>query len=201
MTWQYSDPSFSPLPGAKALSGRLGNSLYEIEVPAGWNGQLVLYAHGFNGFEPFLIVSPPSLRQHFIDQGFAWGASSFSANGYDPQSGVDDTLALLDYFKQNVGTPSRVYLDGASMGGHVVVASLEQHPGVYSGALSECGVVAGVSEMDYLLSYAAVGQYFAGLNLLPVKDFKTFQSDVSRSLIPALGDPKQKDTYAQGRCL
>jgi len=31
--WQYSDPSFQPLAVARALSGRLRNALYEIEVP------------------------------------------------------------------------------------------------------------------------------------------------------------------------
>jgi prolyl oligopeptidase family protein len=199
VTWQFSDPAFTALPGSRALYGRLGNALYEIEVPGNWNGQLVLYAHGFDGFEPFLIVNPPSLRQHFISQGFAWGASSFSANGYDPQDGVDDTLALLDYFKGAVGAPSRVYLDGESMGGHVVVASLEQHPGIYSGALSECGVVAGVKEMDYLLSYAAVGSYLAGLDLLPVKNLDAYRNSVSRYLVPALGDPTTKTLTAKGR--
>jgi len=197
--WQFSDPSFAPLPGARALSGRLAGSLYEIEVPDQWNGELVMYAHGFNGYEPFLIVAPPALRRTFVQEGFAWAASSFSDNGYDPQSGVDDTLALLDYFRQTVGRPSRVYLDGASMGGHVVVSSLEERPGVYSGALSECGVVAGVEEMDFLLSYAAVGQYLAGQSLLPVSDISAYKQKLNAQVVPALGDPATKRLTRAGR--
>jgi len=197
--WQDSDPSFTALPGARARYGKLGQALYEIEVPSQWNGEVVMYAHGFVGSEPFLLVSPPPLRQHLIDKGFAWAASSFSQNGYDPQSGVDDTLALLDFFRQNVGEPSRAYIYGSSMGGHVVVSSLEEHPGVYAGALSECGVVAGVEEMDYLLGYEALGQYFAGLNLLPVHDIDAYEVSVRNSLIPLLGNPTTKRLTPQGR--
>lgn len=196
--WQLSDPKFAPLPAARALYGQLGSSIYEIEVPDQWNGELVMYAHGFRGAEPFLIVGPPPLRNHFIQGGFAWAASSFSSNGYDPQAGVDDTLALLDYFKKNVGQPKRTYIDGTSMGGHVVVASLEQHPDVYAGALSECGVVAGVKEMDYLVSYETLGQYFAGLELLPIKNFGTYTNAVTQKLIPTLGDSSGKTLTAKG---
>jgi hypothetical protein len=199
VVWQFSDPAFTPLAGARALYGRLGGALYEIEIPDTWNGSLVMYAHGFNGYEPFLIVAPPPLRQHFIEEGYAWAASSFSDNGYDPQAGVDDTLALLDYFRQAAGQPSRVYIDGASMGGHVVVSSLEQHPGVYSGALSECGVVAGVEEMDFLVGYTAVGQYVAGLNLLPVTDIEAYKAKLTGQVITALGNPATKRLTQAGR--
>lgn len=199
VVWQLSDPAFTALAGARALYGRLGAALYEIEVPDQWNGELVMYAHGFNGSQPFLIVEPPPLRQYFIQEGFAWAASSFSDNGYDPQSGVDDTLALLDHFQQAVGQPSRTYIYGSSMGGHVVVSSLEQHPGIYAGALSECGVVAGVEELDYLLGYAAIGEYMAGFNLLPASDIKAYEAAVNEQVIPALRDPATKRLTQQGR--
>ena len=196
--WQLTDPKFTALPNARALYGQLGGSIYEIEVPKSWNGELVMYAHGFHGSEPFLIVGPPPLRNHLIGEGFAWAASSFSANGYDPQGGVDDTLALLDYFKANVAQPKRTYIDGTSMGGHVVVASLEQHPDIYAGALSECGVVAGVKEMDYLASWETLGQYFAGLRLLPVTNFEAYTNAIRQKLIPALGDSSGKNLTPKG---
>lgn len=198
VNWQRSDPTFQPLAGARALYGDLSGAVYEIEVPSRWNGELVMYAHGFRGTEPFLIVGPPPLRRHFIEGGFAWAASSFSANGYDPQTGVDDTLALLQLFKQKVGQPTRTYIDGTSMGGHVVVASLEQHPDVYSGALSECGAVAGVKEMDYLTSYAAVGQYLADVRLLPITNLGAYEEAMRRNVIPALGDSSGKRLTLKG---
>ena len=37
----------------------LGNAAYAIEMPAQWNGELVLWAHGFAGFDTVVTVDPP----------------------------------------------------------------------------------------------------------------------------------------------
>lgn len=196
--WQPTDPKFAALPGARALYGTLDRAVYEIEVPDNWNGQLVMYAHGYVGFEPFLIVQPPPLRAYLIKEGFAWAASSFSANGYSPQGDIEDTLALLDYFKRAVGPPARTYIYGTSMGGHVVTSSLEQYPDAYNGGLSECGVVAGVKEMDYLVSYAAVAQFLTGVQLLPVQNARAYMAASDR-LIPELGGSSGQSLSNKGR--
>lgn len=46
-TWQMGDPAFEALPGAKAFFGQYEGGIYKIEIPDNWNGELVLYAHGF----------------------------------------------------------------------------------------------------------------------------------------------------------
>ena len=51
------DPAFEPLPGARADFGRLGGSVYQIEVPAHWNGRLVLFMHGYGELAPDAEVS------------------------------------------------------------------------------------------------------------------------------------------------
>jgi hypothetical protein len=78
------DPAFQPLPGARADFGRLGGSVYQIELPAHWNGRLVLYMHGYGELRPIAQVSPPAIRRYLIGQGFAWGASSFSSTSLMP---------------------------------------------------------------------------------------------------------------------
>ena len=40
---------FDPLPGAEAYWGVRSGAGYQMEVPENWNGDLVLYAHGFRG--------------------------------------------------------------------------------------------------------------------------------------------------------
>src|SRR5256885_5318852 len=45
--WQISEASFDALPGAKVSFGQYSGGLYRIEIPEDWNGDLVLYAHGF----------------------------------------------------------------------------------------------------------------------------------------------------------
>ena len=43
--------------------GVLGVSGYRVEVPANWNGKLVMYAHGFAGIGNVLSVQNPSIRR------------------------------------------------------------------------------------------------------------------------------------------
>lgn len=147
--WVIADPSFEARPGATAYFGEHAGSGYQIEVPDNWNGELVLYAHGYAGEGPILNVSPPPLRDHLLSEGYAWGASSYSSNSYVPGTGAKDTHKLIGLFKGIVGNPSRVYLTGFSMGGHVTGISVEQWPNSYDGALPMCGVMGDSELFDY----------------------------------------------------
>jgi hypothetical protein len=66
--------------GRQAVFGKYDGGIYRIEIPATWNGELMLSAHGFvpnagrNG--SMRRVVNPLIRQHLIEQGFAWAASS-----------------------------------------------------------------------------------------------------------------------------
>src|SRR5207244_6321090 len=66
-------PDFVALPGATAHFGTLGRTVYRIEIPDHWNGELVLWAHGFDGFATAPAASNPSgpLRRQFIADGYA----------------------------------------------------------------------------------------------------------------------------------
>ncbi|MBI5948251.1 MAG: hypothetical protein HY875_08945 [Chloroflexi bacterium] len=163
------DPAFTALPGATATFGQLGNAVYRVEMPAKWNGDLVLWAHGFRGFDLEVYVDDPpeALRRAFIDQGYAWAASSYSENGYTPGIGADDSLALKRYFEATFGKPKRTYLTGASMGGNVTVLSMEHFVGEYDGALSLCGAVTGIEQIDYLFSWAMAAEFVSG-QALPI---------------------------------
>ncbi len=165
LTFKTLDPNLDALPSARTIVGENGGATYNIEVPDDWNGEVVYFAHGFRGNVAELTVQVPPIRNYLIEHGYAWAASSFSRNGYEPGAGARDTYALRDVFAQKVGAPKRSYIYGQSMGGHVVVLSLEQYPTAYDGALSECGVVAGHEEIDYLVSWAALASYFGGTDL------------------------------------
>lgn len=156
---------FTGLTGAKAIAGKLDRTSYQIEMPDTWNGELVLYAHGFAGFgtEVSVQTPPAALRKYLITNGFAWAASSYSENGYTPGIGADDTAALKDYFADTFGEPKRTYIVGASMGGNVVALALENHAVEYDGALAICGALAGIGQIDYLVSWVAAAEYTSGL--------------------------------------
>ncbi|MBF6600345.1 MAG: alpha/beta hydrolase [Dehalococcoidia bacterium] len=197
-TYSVADPKFEPLPGARAMYGAYSGGSYKIEVPTRWNGDVVYFAHGFRGSSPSLTADPPPIRQYLIDRGYAWAASSYSQNGYEPGVGARDTFALRDVFAQKVGTPKRQYLYGQSMGGQVVTYSLERYPTAYDGALSECGVVAGREILDYFLSWGTLAAYFSNTDLLGVtSSANALGARIKDVVAPALGTAA--DPTTQGR--
>ena len=142
--WQPIDPKFEALPGTRVFFGSYDGGLYRIEIPDHWNGELALYAHGFvpstgaRGSE--LRVGDSPIREHLVDRGIAWAASSYRCNGYVPGQGLVDTMALTDLFTRfNDGRkPQRVYLTGTSMGGHVTVLGMHEFPKEFAGGLAMC---------------------------------------------------------------
>ncbi|WBL35052.1 hypothetical protein O0235_09665 [Tepidiforma flava] len=194
------DPAFDPLPGARASYGILGRAAYRIEIPDAWNGDLVLYAHGFAGFGTEVSVQNPprELRQALIDRGYAWAASSYSENGYVPGIGADDTLALKRQFEAEFGAPARTYLVGASMGGNVVALALEHHAGEYDGGLALCGALGGIEQIDYLVSWVALAEYLSGLRF-PIGEPGADLTGIFLTRLPVLLGTPQRPTEAGRR--
>ena len=159
---------FESLPGTNTTCywGVHKNAGYQVEVPDNWNGDLVMYCHGYRGSEPRLYVSQPSIRAYLVDNGFAWAASSYSTNGYDVKAGVKDTHALAKFFNGLVKKPRRIYIIGHSMGGHVTGVAIEQYPKMFAGALPMCGVMGDCELFDFFLDYQALAQYFTDTTVI-----------------------------------
>jgi len=122
-----------------------------------------MWAHGFRGPALELTVDNHPLRAFLIVNGYAWAASSFSRNDYDVAQGVKDTHALTQLFNAIVGRPDLVYLTGASMGGHITAAAIEQYPQEYAGAMPVCGVLGDHELFDFYLDYNLVAATLAGV--------------------------------------
>jgi hypothetical protein len=193
---------FGPLAGTAAETDRwtgvINGAGYRIEVPKNWNGNLVMWAHGYDGTGAQLDISDPPFRRHLIENGFAWAASSFSKNGYDVRAGIEDTNALALTFNtiaaQNnrpLAAPARIYIAGASMGGHVAAAAVEKetldtakNKVRYNGALSMCGVVGDTELFNYATAYQLAAQYLAGVpaTSFPVTDFASKADKIKDAL-------------------
>lgn len=147
---------------------------YRMEVPEHWNGVLVLYAHGFRGNKAAeLTVTNPPIRDQLLEHDYAWAASSFSRNRYDVAAGVKDSLALLELFREEIGTPEKVIIMGHDMGGHVAAVSAELFPDIYDGALPMCAPLGDTALMDYLLGFNLAAQAIAGIEArFPDPDFQ-----------------------------
>src|SRR5262245_36223076 len=121
------DASGQPI--SQAFAGIRDGAAYRIEVPLNWNGDLVLYAHGFRGFGTTVWVDSSPLRVYQVTHGFAWAASSYQTNGYDVGQGARDSHALIALFRDVFRHRARhVYMTGASMGGHITAATIEHFP-------------------------------------------------------------------------
>jgi hypothetical protein len=145
--------------------GVQGGAGYRIEVPANWNGELVLYAHGFRGNGLELTITNPPIRRYLIEHGYAWAASSYATNGYDVSQGVKDTHDLGTRFNGLVGNPTRVYFTGTSMGGHITGVAIEQYPNQYDGAMPMCGVMGDNKLFDYFVENHLSAHALAGLDV------------------------------------
>jgi pimeloyl-ACP methyl ester carboxylesterase len=170
-------------------SGVLGGAEYLIAVPENWQGGLVVFAHGIQrGTGPGNATMPP-IAGHIRAEGHAWIASGYRAREYQPHLFIEDLVALRELFLKDIGQPRWTIIYGQSMGGHIVVASLELRPGLYQGGLAECGLVDGISIGDYLMAYTAAAELIAGVPLLDAADKETFARLVGERVVPALGMP------------
>lgn len=180
-------------------AGVLNGAAYRIEVPANWNGRLVMYAHGYAGEGNALNVSNPSIRRHLIQNGYAWAASSYSKNFYDVRVGVEDTNALALAFNRiatangrTLAAPTRTYITGHSMGGHITAAAIDEEALEdannrvrYHGAVPMCGVMGDTELFDYFAGAQVAAQALAGVPNHPFTDWATIRDQVTATLFTA----------------
>ncbi|MFF9778616.1 hypothetical protein ACF1HJ_33835 [Streptomyces sp. NPDC013978] len=173
----------------RVVQGMYRHAAYYVEVPPKWNGQLVVWAHGFQGGQKILRAGPPDagLREEFLEQGYAWAASSFPTTGYDVGPAVTSSHDLAEYAATELlgHRPTRTYLAGGSMGGHVLGRSLEEYPKYYAGALSLCGQLGDIGLVDYYADTNLAAQALAGVDAYPMPE--DYQSDALPLIKKRLG--------------
>jgi len=176
--------------------GVLNGAAYRVEVPENWNGNLVMYAHGFRGQGSDLTVDNAPMREYLLDNGYAWAASSYSTNYYDVRAGVEDTNALALAFNdiaaengRTLATPTKYYITGVSMGGHITAAAIEKETKEtannvvnYAAAAPMCGVVGDVELFNYFAGYTISMAKHAGV---PIDDFPLTADQAASKLATA----------------
>lgn len=130
------------------LEGTLNRADYKIRVPAAWNGTLLVYAHGYSADVPPPWAAPgygPG-ESFLLSMGYAIAGTSNRSGGWAVKEGIQNTLALTNFFKGHVGNPDRIILWGFSMGSVITFKSIEKYPGIYDGAIAGCAVGAGAAK-------------------------------------------------------
>ena len=198
--------SFTALSGYEASSrwaGQLNGSAYRVEVPPNWNGELVMYAHGFRGTGAALTTGNPPIRRYLLDKGYAWAASSYSRNYYDVRAGIEDTNALALAFNtiaasggRPLAAPAKVFITGVSMGGHIAAAAVEAEALAqanskvrYAGAVPMCGVTGDTQLFDTFTAMQIGAQAVAGVPNSPLADWASVATQVNTALWSAFPSP------------
>src|SRR5919198_49837 len=126
--------------------GSIEGAAYKIEIPANWNGNLVLYSHGYvvpGNPNPARDVGDPVTGEFLMSQGYALAGSAYRSTGWAVQDALHDQIALLDYFDRTYGNPKRTIAWGHSLGGMITAGLVQRDPQRFAGALPMCGVLAG----------------------------------------------------------
>ncbi|MFC1421159.1 DUF6351 family protein [Streptacidiphilus cavernicola] len=169
----------TPAAGATAThyTGTLADGATWIaDVPANWNGTLVLYSHGFG-----LLTAQDAITSQagaaLLAQGYALAGSSYDPNGslWALNSAVQDQFATVTAFGQRVGRPQHTIATGASMGGLVNSIIAQNSSGRIDGSVNFCGLVAGGVELTnyHLNGEYAIKKLIPGAFLVPLRGYNS----------------------------
>lgn len=148
---------------AHSETGTLHGAPWRIDLPAVWNGDLVMLAHGF---EPVGTPRPqpwPGNKdsEALVQAGYAVAQSGYASQGWAVAEAIDDTERLRRYFVENHPDTQRTWILGFSMGGAVAIATLERLPQHYAGGVALCGAnLPGDVLADEMLTSLLAFQYF-----------------------------------------
>jgi pimeloyl-ACP methyl ester carboxylesterase len=154
-------------PTAGCTDGALEHgALYRICFPASWNGDLVLYAHGYVPAHqeialPDDVIGGQSISGTLTGLGYAFATTSYRANGLVAPEATED-LVELDATVRRLyrPDPGRSVIIGFSEGGLVATLAVEQHPELFDGALAGCGPIGDFqAQLNYIGDFRVVFDY------------------------------------------
>ena len=147
-------------PASTSYTGTLANGTTWIaDVPAQWNGTLLLYSHGFGPLTA-ADAPDPGTQAALLARGYALAGFSYDPNGSEwaLDTAVSDQFGTLAAVESTVLTsrPAHVLAFGTSMGGLISALEAQQGAGKINGALTTCGIVGGGVNLN---EYQIDGEY------------------------------------------
>jgi hypothetical protein len=134
------------------------------DVPASWNGTIILYSHGFGPLTA-QDAPDPATQADLLGLGYALVGSSYSGSSWWAlASATKDQFASLAAVEKLTGPPRRTIAWGTSMGGLVSAEETQDARGRLDGTLTTCGLVAGALSLN---NYQLDGEYALNELLAP----------------------------------
>ncbi|HEY5639957.1 MAG TPA: hypothetical protein VIW01_07895, partial [Dehalococcoidia bacterium] len=124
-------------------------AIYRICMPATWNGDLLVWAHGYvDPQEPvgipegqLTLPDGTSIIDIATSLNYAFATTSYRDNGLVVPLAVDDIAELVGIFEAAHGPAQNTFLAGASEGGLITTLALEQHRDIFDGGIGVCGPI------------------------------------------------------------
>ena len=132
---------------------------YAMQVPANFNGTVLLYSHGYRpnvpvpvgipGYGGYTVTNTPETApgqsdknmaptQALLSQGYALMGSGFSRQGWNLDAALATNVELIDTFKKKFTTTTKVVAWGQSLGGIITQALAEKYPTLINAAAPLC---------------------------------------------------------------
>ncbi|HEL5399983.1 TPA: hypothetical protein UOJ25_000048 [Stenotrophomonas maltophilia] len=161
----------APPTAARTLSGELQGAPWRLDVPANWNGDLVMLAHGY---EPVGVPRTAPMAANdstvpLLDAGYAVAQSAYASQGWAVADAITDMERLRQQAVGELKHVRHTWMLGFSMGGAVTIASLERFPHHYAGGVSLCGANLSGEQVasDLLTTLVAFDYFFPKVDGLP----------------------------------
>ena len=174
---------------------------WAAEVPANWNGTLLLWGRGYSPKKGMPEVAPPTWKQALLDKGYALAASNYGAEGWALAEAVPAQRAAIDAFAGVYGQPRRTIAWGQSMGGLVSTAMAEHRQPKIAGAIAMCPSIGGALGMmnmglDGAFVLRTLAAPDAGLELVGITDDMANGRRAQAAVAAALKTPEGRARLA-----
>ncbi|WP_447945792.1 alpha/beta hydrolase [Stenotrophomonas indicatrix] len=155
----------------RTFSGELQGARWRLDAPTGWNGELVMLAHGY---EPVGVPQPSPMPANdstasLLAAGYAVAQSAYASQGWAVADAIVDMERLRAHALSELKDVRRTWILGFSMGGAVAIATLERLPQHYAGGVSLCGANLPGEQLanDLLTTLVAFDYFFPEAKGLP----------------------------------
>lgn len=132
---------------------------YAMQVPANFNGTLIIYSHGYRpnvdviagipGYGGYKVTNLPetapgqgsrdlTVTNYLLSKGYALAGSGFARQGWNADSALKTNKELIDTFKTKFTTTKKVIAWGQSLGGIITQLMQEKYPDLLSAAAPLC---------------------------------------------------------------